>query len=360
MKYLTLIAVILTATVCGCSACSKGEARNKSNKNSQRSEDKRAQTSNNRETLTNVKVAPLKTSTLTEYIVARGVTQALHEVTYSAEIPGKLEYLSADLGDRIRIGQLLARIDFQTLKAQTDQAQSQYELAAATFERVKELRAEELISQQQFDEANSKMRAAEAQLAIAKANLAKSQIRASRRGIVSAKYVEKAEYVGPGTRLYQVVDYRTVIVEAMLAESQVAGIREDAAVEVQIAALGKRFQGKVDAIVPTADPASKTFKLRIEIDNPDLEILVGMSAVVRVTAAVHNDVLVAPQSVINESPNGRFVFVVEDGIAKKREVQLGSVEADKVVLLEGVSQGESLVIQGQRDLIDGQKIRIVK
>jgi membrane fusion protein (multidrug efflux system) len=360
MKHLLVLLVALVVAVSGCSACSKGEARNKSNKNSQRGEDKLAQASNSKENLINVKVAPLGTSTLTEYIVARGVTQALHEVTYSAEIPGKLEYLYADLGDRIRIGQLLARIDFQTLKAQTDQAQSQYELATATFERVKELRAEELISQQQFDEANSNMRATEAQLAIAKANLSKSQIRASRKGIVSAKYVEKAEYVGPGTRLYKVVDYRTVIVEAMLAETQVAGIRKDAAVEVQIDALGKSFQGKVDAIVPTADPASKTFELRVEIDNPDLEILVGMSAVVRVTAAVHNDVLVAPQSVVNESPNGRFVFVVEAGVAKKREVKLGAVEADKVVLLEGISQGESLVIQGQRDLIDGQKVRIVK
>lgn len=356
MKNLTLIAVILMAAACGCSACSKGEARNKTNKNSQHGED----SSNSKANLVNVKVAPIGRSTLTEYIVSRGVTQPLHEVTYSAEISGKLEYLSADLGDRIRLGQLLARIDFQTLKAQTDQAQSQYELAAATFERVKELRSEELISQQQFDEANSNIRATEAQLAIAKANLSKSQVRASRKGIVSAKYVEKAEYVGPGTPLYKVVDYRTVIVEAMLAETQVAEIHEDAAVEVQIDALGKSFQGKVNAIVPTADPASKTFTLRIEIDNPDLQILVGMSAVVRVTAAVHHDVLVTSQSVINESPNGRFAFVVEGDIAKKREVKLGAVEADKVVLLEGVSQGESLVIQGQRDLIDGQKVRIVK
>lgn len=360
MKYFSLIAVFLTATACGCSACSKGEALEKSNKDSQRREDGLVKTSNARANLVNVKVAPLGTSTLTEYVVARGVTQALHEVTYSAEIPGKLEYLSADLGDRIRIGQLLARIDFQTLKAQSDQAQSQYELATTTFDRVKELRAEELISQQQFDEANSKMRAAAAQLAIAKADLAKSQIRASRKGIVSSKYVEKAEYVGPGTQLYKVVDYRTVIVEAMLAETQVAEIRKDAVVEVHVPALAKSFEGKVDAIIPTADPASKTFTLRIKIDNPDLEILVGMSAVVRVTAAVHKDVLVAPQSVINESPNGRFVFVVKDDVAKKREVKLGAVEADRVMLLEGVSRGESLVIQGQRDLIDGQKVRVVK
>lgn len=360
MKNLSIIAVILTAALYSCSACSKGEALDKSNRNSKNSEKSLSKISNTNENRANVRVAPLGTSTLTEYIVARGITQPLHQVTYSAEIPGKLEYLSADLGDRIHAGQLLARIDFQTLKAQTDQAQSQYELATATFARVNELRTDELISQQQFDEANSKMLAAEAQLAIAKANLSKSQIRASRRGIVSAKYVEKSEYVGPGTRLYQVVDYRTVIVEAMLAETQVAGIRKDAEVEVQITALGKSFQGKVDAIVPTANPASKTFTLRVEIDNPDLEILVGMSAVVRVTAAVHKDALVVPQSIVNESPNGRFVFVVEDSIAKKHEVRLGAVEADKVVLLEGVSQGDSLVIQGQRDLTDGQKVRVVK
>lgn len=353
---LTLLASIAVAVLL---ACSKGEARSKSAKSSHPVAPGTETTPDFGKRVSNVKVVQLVPSSLTEYTVAHGVTQAIRDVTYSAEIPGKIEYLSAELGDRIRIGQVLARIDFQTLKAQADQAQSHYDLAKTTFERLSALRNEELISQQQIDEARSNMQASQAQLAIAKANLSKSTIRASQRGIVSAKYIEKAEYVGPGTQLYQVVDYRTIIVEAMLAETQVAGIQKNASVEIHISALNQDFQGEVDTIIPTADQASKTFKLRVKIDNPQLHILVGMSATVRIAAKIHKDVLVVPQSVVIESPKGRFVFVVDGDTVSKRNVQLGAVQEDRVVLLEGVSEGESLVVLGQRDLTGGQRVRIV-
>jgi membrane fusion protein (multidrug efflux system) len=354
-----VIAVAFAAFfACAPASCSRGEARKEGNRQDRAPAPADAPKTAEARTV-NVKVERIAPTSLTEHVVARGVTRPVRKVTYSAEIAGRLEYLSADLGDRIRQGQTLARIDFQTLKAQADQAEAQYQLAQTTQQRLDTLKGEDLISQQQIDEARSNLVSARSALAIARANLDKSTVRSSYRGIVSRKYVERAEFVGPGTRLYDVIDYRTIIVEAQLAESEVATVTVGATVEVDIDALDKRFEGKVDTIIPTADAVSKTFTLRVEIDNPELEILVGMSAVVRIAARQYDDVLAVPQGAVLEGREGRTVFVAEGETARERRVRLGARQADRVVLLQGVSAGESLVVMGQRDLVDGQNIRIV-
>ncbi len=307
----------------------------------------------------NVKIETLKPDELTESIVGNGTTKALREVTYSAEIPGKIEYLAADLGDRVRRGQVLARIDFKTLKAQANQATANHTLANTTFTRFSALKNDDLISDQQIDEARSKLTIAQSQMSIAKANLSKSVIRASYPGIVNARHVEKSEYVAPGTRIFDVVDYRTIIVEAQLAETQVAHIRSGAKVDVQINALNEKFEGVVDTVIPTANKESKTFTLRVKIANRDLKILIGMSAQVRITAETHRDAIVISQGAVIEESHSRTVFVAKDGVAEKRRIKLGAIEGDRVLVTEGLAAGEQLIVVGQRDLVDGQPIRIV-
>ncbi|MCP4604991.1 MAG: efflux RND transporter periplasmic adaptor subunit [Proteobacteria bacterium] len=364
MKHATLFIILGITALFGSVSCKEGEARaeiSEDAKPKQVSSELKTEAAKDPDLKTiNVQVEKLSPTTLTEYVVANGVTKAIREVTYSAEIPGKIEYLSADLGDRIRRGQVLARIDFKTLKAQASQVEARYNLAKTTHGRLAALKGDEIVSQQSIDEAQSRMISDEAQLSIAEANLAKSVVRSSYGGIVSAKYVEKAEYVGPGTRIYDVIDYRTIIVEARLAETQVASITRGAKVAVDISALKEQFEGTVETIIPTADRDSKTFTSRIRIKNPDLKILVGMSATVRVAARTHNDVIVASQSSVIEESGRRSVFVAASGVAKKRKVQLGAIDGDRVVLASGVASGDELIVLGQRDLIDGQPIRIVK
>lgn len=308
----------------------------------------------------NVETKKLSLETMTESALAHGVTKADHEITYSAEIAGKIEYMGFELGDEVKKGKILARIDFKTLKAQANQAEAQYTLAKTTYDRLAKLKGEELVSHQQYDEAYSNMVSAEAQLAIAKANLSKSTIRANRFGVVAQKYIEKSEYVGPGTRLYDLVDYRHIIVEAQLAESQVADIRTGSKVTVEISALKQNYEGTVDTILPTAHHESKTFTVRVRIPNPDLKILIGMSTKLHINAKEHADVILANQNAILEEQNGaRYVFVAKDGKAEKRVVKTGAYYNDKVVLLEGVSQGDDLIVLGHRDLLHGQPIRLI-
>jgi RND family efflux transporter MFP subunit len=356
-----LLVVVIAIILCGClCSCAERAARADTVAESQDSTAADAVTNEPEVKSVNVKVEKISPDSLTEYVIANGVTKAKREVTYSAEIAGKLEYISADLGDKIEKGKVLARIDFGTLKAMAAQAEAAHDLAKSTSDRMGSLRGEDLVSQQHMDEASSNLRATEAQLSIARSNLAKSTVKSSMNGIVSGKYVEKSEYVGPGMRLYDIVDYSTIIVEAQLAESDVASVLNGAKVLVDIQALGQQFEGTVDTVIPTADKVSKTFSMRVKIDNPELRILVGMSASVKIAARTHNDVVVVKQNVVVEESDKRAVFVAHDGEAKKRSVVLGATEGDRVVISSGIEAGESLIVMGQRDLIDGQPIQIVQ
>ena len=307
----------------------------------------------------NVVVEKLVPGTLTEYVSGNGITKPVKETTYSAEIGGRIGKLTADLGDRVKRGQVLARIDRAALGAQAEQARASFDLAASTFDRMAELKNEDLVSQQSFDEANAQKLGTKAGLTAARVNLSKSAVRSNHKGIVTAKYMDEAEYAGPGSPLYTVMDLSEIIVEAQLAESQVAGIVPGTKAMVEIGAMYETFEGTVETLVPAADPMSKTFTLRVKVSNPDERILAGMSAKVRIQVAAHSDALVVTQSSVVEERDAKSVFVVDGDTARRRTVTTGAIEGDRVVVLTGLEPGETIVVTGQRELTDGQPVVIV-
>ena len=179
----------------------------------------------------NVQTEVVSKSKLTEYVTVNGDAKALMDVTYSAEIPGRIEYLGAELGRNVRKRQLLAKVDFKTLQAQRNQAEAAYNLAKKTNDRLKAL-GSDLVTRQKLDEAATSLENTRAGLEIARDASQKSVVRSTIRGIVSAKFVEEAEYVVPGTPLFRVVDHSTIIIDARLPESQVSMIPKKAAVSV--------------------------------------------------------------------------------------------------------------------------------
>ncbi len=307
----------------------------------------------------NVKVRPVVTSSLTENIVFRGTTLPDKNITFSAETSGRVEVMPYDLGARVKRGALLARIDYATLKSQRNRDQVSYDLARKTRERLTSLLADELASRQQMDEAESREQMAKAALDMSEVLVSKSLIHATTAGIVARKLAEVGEYVNPGQPLLQVVAFETVVVSCQVPESLVPRIKRGMPVQVTIDSLQKSFDGLVHVVIPSAHPTSKTFEMRVKVANPDYQILIGMAATVRSQAQVHENVIVIPQDIVVESGSQRFVFVEEGGRARQRQVQLGPVEADRVMIRQGLQAGDRLVIEGHRDLYEGRPIHVV-
>lgn len=318
---------------------------------------KKTETAQAENNTANVVVAPVALSDFTAAVILNGITTAKRDVTYAAESAGRLEYLGAEIGDFVRRGNVLARVDFSTQRAQHLQAQASYELAKTTHQRMETLGAD-LVSAQKLDEARANMQGAKASLALAEANKSRAVVRAEGRGDVAMKFAEEGEFVAPGTPLYRVVDTRTIVVEAAVPKTQINAVRTGARVSVKIDALGAAYTGTVAAIIPKADPASRTFTVRVEVKNPEGRILVGMSASVVIETETQKNIVMIPQELVIEGQADRYVYVVENGHAHRRTVVLGNAKDDKVMIQSGLALNDMLVTFGNRDLTDGQAVRV--
>lgn len=307
-----------------------------------------------------VKVAPARAGRFTEEVFVQGRTVADADLTYSAEVPGTVESLRLEPGQRVRRGQVLARIDYRSLRARADAARARFTLQQKTYRRLTTLRKDDLVPQDQLDRAEAARVAAGAEHKIAQANLGKSVIRARRGGVVIRRFVRSGEYVAPGAPVLRVVDLDRVVVEGQVPESLVSAVARGAAARVQIRALDRTISGKVYAVLPVATDASRTFKVRIKIKNPGHAILVGMAASVKIAVRTHDAVVMVPQDVVLEEGGARSVYVVgADNRAARRPVTLGPTAADRVVIRAGVKPGERLVVLGQRELKPGQHVKVV-
>lgn len=308
----------------------------------------------------NVKTLRVELGELTEVLVVSGATLPAHDVTFAAEIPGRIETLSADLGDAVEKGQVLARIDYSMLKAQRGQARAGLDLAEKTLRRLKALRAEDLISDQQIDEVEAQRLNAQAAVDMAEVQLSRASVEASLSGVVVHRFAEEGEYANPGQPLLRVMDYNEIIVSAPVPEREVSRIEEGASVEARIEALGTSATGIVDVVVPAADPISRTYELRARVPNAERRIRVGMAVTLKLDVARHERVIVVSQDVVVESGEERSVFVVEGDQARRRVVDLGATEGSRVVITAGIKAGDEIVTEGQRGLVDGQSVRIIK
>lgn len=308
----------------------------------------------------NVRVWEVQTAQLTEHVMLQGRTTTDRDATFAAEVPGRVETLAVDNGSRVQKGDLLARIDYATLKAQKEQAQAAWELAKRTHERLESLGKEAMATQQQVDEAATNLRSARANLDMARVQMKKATVTSTINGIVARKMVEEGEYVNPGQPIAHVVDLADLVITAQVPERQVSQLRRGMPVRVAIESLGEVFDGVVHVVMPAAHPTSRTFEVRVKVPNPEFRILVGMTASMDIASRTHDDVVVVRQDWVVESGEDRFIYQVDGGVARRKAVQLGPAEEDRVLVQEGLSAGERLVVEGHRNLYDGQKVMVVQ
>lgn len=303
-----------------------------------------------------------------------GVLEPEMSVNVVHKTGGKVAEVRVKDGEEVRPGELLIRLDAAEISAQVAQAEAallmaqvQFENAAQSLEDTRALYEAEIVSRQQFEQVETQYRVAEAQLAQAEAalQLARTQLdntllTAPISGTVSGVTVNPGEMISPGVPVVTINKMDTMQVRVQLTEKDVVRIALGQKVKIAVSAVSSDLlEGEVTAISPVADPMSKTYELKAALPNEAGRLKAGMSATLYAVVDAEKDTVIVPVEAVLTREGKPVVYVVEEGLARRRAVTLGLENGTLVSVREGVSPGEQVVVKGQHYLQEGGKVTVV-
>lgn len=305
-------------------------------------------------------------------VVLTGSVESRRASVVASEVEGLVETLAAREGDRVRKGQPLVRLRrtnvalrLQAAQGQLKEAQARRKLAQASLERFRGLFDEQIVSQQQLDDAVSEFEAwqgrvsqLEADVARLEDDLARTTVRAPFSGVVVKEHVAEGEWLSDGGAVVELVDLDDLEVTVEVPESYFDGLEPGGAARLRIDSLGGlEVDGRVRAVVPRANAQARTFPVKIAIANPEGRIAVGMLAAVDLPVGESQAAVVVPKDAIVSQGNERFLFVIaEDNTVRRVTVRTGSSEGAWVAVVGGVQPGDRVVTRGNERLFPGQTV----
>jgi RND family efflux transporter MFP subunit len=328
---------------------------------------------------------------------ATGTVRARTSAVVSAKWMGYVREVQVNIGDRVRAGQLLVALDARDLDTGTNRAaaardevrhgipeaesavasaQANLDLAQATFRRMKELYEKKSISDQEFDEASARRKAAQAALDMAlarrtqldsKLEQTEQEVRAAQvarsyaaieapfSGVVTAKSVDPGSLAVPGAPLLT-IEREGYRLEASVEESKLAAIRVGQAASVRLDGIDRSLESHVSEIVPAIDVASRAYIVKIDL--PTVPALRSGQFGRAIFALGSREVLAIPTAAVIERGQLASVFVADNGAARMRLITVGTRTASEVEVLSGLNAGEQVIFPVAQGLSDGTRVEV--
>ena len=320
---------------------------------------------------------PLYTAELKElpvFTTAMGTLEPFSKAQLATRIMVHVKEVRVEAGDRVKAGQVLVKLDQKDITSRLKQseamlasAKSQRENARSYFNRIKKLHDEQSATDQALDNARTQLESAEAavlaaegQVSEAQANLNYSRLVAPFDGYVTAKIVEPGDMANPGVPLVTVEQQDSMKIVATVSERAVGQISVGRQVWVKTDIPGSsRMPASVEAIIPSADPRTRTFQVKLVLGNPEGTLKSGMFVRVFFQTGTTR-ILAVPDSAILRKGQLTGVFTVDDNhLSRLRWVRLGQASDDMVEVLSGLDPGDRVVLSGHQLMREGQKVEEV-
>jgi RND family efflux transporter MFP subunit len=337
-----------------------------------------------------VELAPIARKDMIDTITVVGNLVGAATVDTVPRAQGRLDAVYVKLGDPVRRGQAIAKIEDRELVEQIKQADATFNVSQATIrqrqadlklaqnnmERSKSLFERDLLPRQTFDDTDARYQAAQAQLELSmaqleqtksrldelKINLANTVITSPVEGFIGKRTLDPGASVGVNTSFISVVDIRTVRLVINVVEKDLRRIHQGTAVEVEVDAYpGENFIGRVARLAPILDPATRTAQVEIEIPNSTYRLKPGMYARARFTVEKHDNTLVAPTLAVVDLQGKLGVWVPADegDTTVFIPVTIGIEQQDFTEITTGVKEGQRIITTGAAALRPGDRIALV-
>ena len=305
-----------------------------------------------------VEAASARSDTVVDAILATGQIEAIQSIELRPDVEGRVIQILVREGSPVGAGTPLFKIDDAELQAQVAQVEAERDLARQSLARTRELLSQKASSQAELERADATMRSTEAQLERLKVRLARTVVRAPFAGVVGQRFVSLGDYVTSDTRLAALQTVSPQRATFQVPERYAEQVEEGQNVTFRVAALpGREFTGRVDFVDPIVQLPGRTIMVKARVPNPRRELQAGMFIEARLATAVRPNAVVIPEDAVLPLQGSNFVWVVADGKATRRQVELGVRTPGFVEVTSGVERAEQVVVGGQERLAEGAPVQ---
>jgi membrane fusion protein (multidrug efflux system) len=282
-------------------------------------------------------------------------------VSVCAEVEGRIEKIPSAEGSTVQAGDLLVQLNKDLIQPQFEMAEAQFNRDKIEYERMKELVEKDATSRSDLDDATLRLATSKAQLAEVRARLERTQILAPITGVLNDLLVEQGEYVQSGMPVAEIVDADTVKVVVDVPERDITffTVGQKAEVFLNYRDQEKLLVGSITFISELADQQTRSTSMEITLNNKEGLLRSGQIVRVHLTRRIIKNAVLIPLLAVIPMENGNAVYVVNSTEAQRREVELGTIKADRVQIESGLKPGDKLIIKGHRFVAPGQKVNAV-
>ena len=304
-----------------------------------------------------VEVAVARQDTVVDAILATGEIQSIQSIELRPEVDGRLVQILVREGTEVEMGTPLFKVDDAELRVQVTRLEAERDLAQQALRRTRELIEQNASSEMDLEQAEANARSTQAQLDLQQLRLDRTVVRAPFTGLVGERFVSLGDYVNSSTRLVtlQTVDPQRAVFH--VPERYAPRLKVGQEVTFRVAALPEvDFAGVVDFVDPVVQLPGRTIAVKAEVANRRRDLKAGMFIEARLATDMRPDAVIIPEDAILPLQGAIFVWVVAEGTASRRQVELGVRTPGFVEIKSGVETGEQVVVGGLERLTEGAPV----
>lgn len=288
-----------------------------------------------------------------------GEVKPVRRVVVSIEATGLVKRIEVEKGESVRQDAVLARLDDELLRAAADEAEAAVKASGLTLRNQKRLLDQKALAESVYLDTRYRHDMNLARHQQAQTYLSKTVIRAPISGVVDSRSLEVGELATPGAEFMDLVEIDRVKIVAGVPERHLKHVTDGTRATLTFPAYPEvTLEADVTYIGTTLDPDSRTVPFEITLDNPAHRLKPEMAAAIRVVKDFEQEAIVIPQDAVIDTDQGRIVFVADSNLARSVPVELGATSGDQVLVTNGLATGDTLIVVGHRNLVNGETIRV--
>lgn len=299
------------------------------------------------------------------YIDIQSNVQSDDVVMASSETGGRLLNVNVKEGAYVKRGQLIAKVDMESINKQIDELNKAMELAEDVYDRQKRLWDQNIGSEIQYLQAKNNKERLDKSLETAKFQLTKANVYAPISGVVDMVFLKTGEMASPGGPIVQLLSIGQVKVVANVPEKYLTAVKRGQMVDIKFPSLDREMRARVSLIGSSINPANRTFKVEVNVPNRDGLLKPNLLASMLVSDYKKEDAIVIPLELVQQEVSGRsYVYVKgvggEGDHAKKVYVETGESYNGEIIITSGLKGKEELIVDGARGLANNELIKIIE